>query len=30
MTGFARAWAFTVLNWGVKVLVLAWVLGLLG
>ena len=30
MNGFARAWAFTVLNWGVKVLVLAWVLGLLG
>lgn len=27
---FARAWGFTVLNWGVKVLVLAWVLGLLG
>lgn len=29
-TGFVRAWAFTVVNWGVKVLVLAWVLGLLG
>lgn len=28
--GFVRAWGFTVLNWGVKVLVLAWVLGLLG
>jgi uncharacterized membrane protein YbhN (UPF0104 family) len=27
---FVRAWLFTVLNWGVKVLVLAWVLGLLG
>ena len=29
-SGFLRAWAFTILNWGVKVLVLAWVLGLLG
>lgn len=28
--GFIRAWAFTVLNWGVKVIVLAWVLSLLG
>ncbi|MBD9371591.1 flippase-like domain-containing protein [Rhizobium sp. ARZ01] len=28
--GFVRAWAFTILNWGVKVIVLAWVLGLLG
>ncbi len=27
---FIRAWALTVLNWGVKVLVLAWVLGLMG
>ncbi|MDQ6435670.1 lysylphosphatidylglycerol synthase domain-containing protein [Mesorhizobium sp. LHD-90] len=27
---FARAWALTVLNWGVKVLVLAWVLALMG
>ncbi|MDR6757258.1 uncharacterized membrane protein YbhN (UPF0104 family) [Mycoplana sp. BE70] len=28
--GFVRAWVFTVLNWAVKVVVLAWVLGLLG
>lgn len=28
--GFVRAWGFTILNWGVKVVVLAWVLGLLG
>jgi uncharacterized membrane protein YbhN (UPF0104 family) len=27
---FARAWLFTVVNWGVKVVVLAWVLNLLG
>ncbi|MFB2553317.1 lysylphosphatidylglycerol synthase domain-containing protein [Ensifer soli] len=27
---FLRAWALTVVNWGVKVLVLAWVLGLMG
>jgi hypothetical protein len=27
---FLRAWVLTVLNWGVKVLVLAWVLGLMG
>lgn len=27
---FIRAWMLTVLNWGVKVLVLAWVLGLMG
>ena len=27
---FIRAWLLTVLNWGVKVLVLAWVLGLMG
>lgn len=27
---FIRAWALTVLNWGVKVLVLAWVLALMG
>ncbi|QRM54794.1 lysylphosphatidylglycerol synthase transmembrane domain-containing protein [Sinorhizobium sp. BG8] len=27
---FVRAWAFTVLNWTVKVLVLAWVLALMG
>ena len=30
MTAFLRAWLLTVLNWGVKVLVLAWVLGLMG
>lgn len=28
--GFLRAWSLTVFNWGVKVLVLAWVLGLMG
>ncbi len=28
--GLVRAWGMTVLNWGVKVLVLAWVLGLMG
>lgn len=27
---FLRAWALTALNWGVKVAVLAWVLGLMG
>lgn len=27
---FIRAWLLTVVNWGVKVLVLAWVLGLMG
>lgn len=27
---FIRAWLLTVLNWGVKVLVLAWMLGLMG
>ena len=30
LTAFVRAWVLTVLNWGVKVLVLAWVLGLMG
>ena len=30
LTAFVRAWLLTVLNWGVKVLVLAWVLGLMG
>jgi uncharacterized membrane protein YbhN (UPF0104 family) len=30
VSAFARAWMLTVLNWGVKVLVLAWVLGLMG
>ena len=30
LAAFARAWALTVLNWGVKVLVLAWVLALMG
>jgi uncharacterized membrane protein YbhN (UPF0104 family) len=29
-SAFVRAWLLTVLNWGVKVLVLAWVLGLMG
>lgn len=29
-SAFIRAWLLTVLNWGVKVLVLAWVLGLMG
>lgn len=29
-SAFVRAWAFTIVNWAVKVLVLAWVLGLLG
>jgi len=27
---FLRAWALTVFNWGIKVAVLAWVLGLMG
>lgn len=27
---FLRAWFLTVLNWGIKVLVLAWILGLMG
>ena len=27
---FLRAWALTAINWGVKILVLAWVLGLMG
>ena len=30
LTAFVRAWVLTVLNWGVKVVVLAWVLGLMG
>jgi uncharacterized membrane protein YbhN (UPF0104 family) len=30
LAAFIRAWAFTVFNWGVKVAVLAWVLGLMG
>ncbi len=30
LAAFIRAWALTVLNWGVKVLVLAWVLALMG
>jgi uncharacterized membrane protein YbhN (UPF0104 family) len=30
LSRFVRAWLLTVLNWGVKVLVLAWVLGLMG
>ncbi|WP_442580777.1 lysylphosphatidylglycerol synthase domain-containing protein [Mesorhizobium sp. ASY16-5R] len=30
LAAFIRAWAITVLNWGVKVLVLAWVLALMG
>ena len=29
-SAFIRAWLLTVLNWGVKVLVLAWALGLMG
>ncbi|MCA1403365.1 flippase-like domain-containing protein [Ensifer sp. IC3342] len=28
--GFLRAWAMTMLNWGVKVVVLAWVLAIMG
>ncbi|MDQ2632747.1 MAG: flippase-like domain-containing protein [Pseudomonadota bacterium] len=30
VAAFVRAWALTLLNWGVKVLVLAWVLALMG
>jgi len=30
LPAFLRAWFLTVLNWGIKVLVLAWVLGLMG
>jgi uncharacterized membrane protein YbhN (UPF0104 family) len=30
LAAFIRAWAITVLNWGVKVMVLAWVLALMG
>jgi uncharacterized membrane protein YbhN (UPF0104 family) len=30
LASFLRAWALTVFNWGVKVSVLAWVLGLMG
>ena len=30
IAAFIRAWLLTVLNWGVKVLVLAWVLALMG
>jgi uncharacterized membrane protein YbhN (UPF0104 family) len=30
LSAFIRAWLLTVLNWGVKVLVLAWLLGLMG
>jgi uncharacterized membrane protein YbhN (UPF0104 family) len=30
MAAFLRAWLLTVLNWGVKVIVLAWVLRLMG
>lgn len=30
LAAFLRAWVLTVLNWGVKVLVLAWVLSLMG
>jgi uncharacterized membrane protein YbhN (UPF0104 family) len=30
LSAFIRAWLLTVLNWGIKVLVLAWVLGLMG
>lgn len=30
IAAFIRAWLLTVLNWGVKVLVLAWVLGQMG
>ncbi len=30
LAAFVRAWALTVLNWGVKVAVLAWVLALMG
>jgi uncharacterized membrane protein YbhN (UPF0104 family) len=30
VAAFIRAWFLTLLNWGVKILVLAWVLGLMG
>jgi len=30
VSAFIRAWMLTVVNWGIKVLVLAWVLGLMG
>ncbi|NRP71188.1 hypothetical protein ILFOPFJJ_02072 [Ensifer psoraleae] len=30
MPGFLRAWAMTILNWAVKVVVLAWVLAIMG
>jgi uncharacterized membrane protein YbhN (UPF0104 family) len=30
VSAFVRAWMLTVVNWGIKVLVLAWVLGLMG
>lgn len=30
IAAFIRAWLLTVLNWGIKVLVLAWILGLMG
>ncbi|MDQ2706054.1 MAG: UPF0104 family protein, partial [Pseudomonadota bacterium] len=30
LMAFLRAWALTVFNWGIKVAVLAWVLGLMG
>lgn len=30
LAAFIRAWALTVLNWGVKIMVLAWVLGMMG
>jgi hypothetical protein len=30
LPSFLRAWMLTVLNWGIKVLVLAWILGVMG
>ncbi len=30
VSAFVRAWLFTLVNWGIKVMVLAWVLNLLG
>ncbi|MCZ4089875.1 lysylphosphatidylglycerol synthase domain-containing protein [Sinorhizobium psoraleae] len=30
VSGFLRAWAMTILNWAVKVVVLAWVLAIMG
>jgi uncharacterized membrane protein YbhN (UPF0104 family) len=30
LRSFLRAWALTIFNWGIKVAVLAWVLGLMG